>query len=59
VASPPIDSLPGYEIKKMPRLRLTDLSDYEDSQDSFNIGIIADQGHTVAEASFFYRMAIL
>ena len=43
ISAPPKESLPGYEIKKMPPLALTDLQNKGD----INLGAIADYGNAL------------
>lgn len=43
ISSPPTESLPGYEIKKMPALAVTDLAGIKD----IKLGTITDQGNPV------------
>jgi hypothetical protein len=49
ISSPPTESIPGYEIKKMPQLALTDLSE----EGEIKLGNIADHGNSM-ENSFLY-----
>lgn len=43
ISSPPTESLPGYEIKKMPALALTDLAE----EGEIRLGNIADHGNSI------------
>jgi len=43
ISSPPIESLPGYEIKKMPSLALSDLS----NEGEIRLGNITDHGNAI------------
>lgn len=51
VASPPTESLPGYEIKRMPSLSLTD-TPISDKEGSFNLGYITDHGMFLENSPF-------
>ena len=46
IASPPIESIPGYEIQRMPALALTDNSNYF----GMILGSIADHGNPIKNA---------
>ena len=48
IASPPTESLPGYEIKKSPELALTDIT----NNGEIYLGPIADQGRLIKGSSF-------
>jgi len=55
IASPPTESLPGFEIKKMPSLCLTDivtLEDQESPSEDVEVGHIADYGNPIPGSSF-------
>ena len=45
VSSPPVESLPGYEIQKMPALALTDIGD----KSEIVLGSIADHGNPIRD----------
>ena len=49
ISSPPTESLPGYEIKKMPTLALTDLN----GEGEIKLGNITDHGNSIKD-SFLY-----
>jgi hypothetical protein len=51
IASPPIESLPGYEIKRMPSLSLTD-TPISDKEGSFGLGYITDHGMFLENSPF-------
>lgn len=51
IASPPTESLPGYEIKRMPPLSLSDLTS-SSKEGSFQIGKIADYGKPLETSTF-------
>jgi len=46
ISSPPTESLPGYEIKKMPPLALTDLNE----EGEIILGNIADHGNSIKDS---------
>ncbi len=49
IASPPIESIPGYEIQKMPALALTDNT----HSTGIILGDIADHGHPIKNTHIF------
>ncbi|WP_020559640.1 ATP-binding protein [Thiofilum flexile] len=49
VSSPPIESIPGYEIQKMPALALTDISSSAD----LVLGSISDHGNPIQGAHIY------
>lgn len=51
VASPPTESLPGYEIKRMPSLCLTDTV-ISGKEGGFNLGYITDHGMFLKNSPF-------
>lgn len=51
VASPPTESLPGYEIKRMPSLCLTDTV-ISGKEGGFNLGYITDHGMFLENSPF-------
>lgn len=46
ISSPPTESLPGYEVKKMPALALTDLNE----EGEIRLGNIADHGNSIKDS---------
>ncbi len=51
IASPPIESLPGYEIRRIPELSMTD-TQQDTAQQYIKIGRICDYGKAIPDSSF-------
>ncbi|MCZ7611863.1 MAG: DUF87 domain-containing protein [Ignavibacterium sp.] len=51
IASPPIESLPGYEIRRIPNLSMTD-TQLDTAQQHIEIGKICDFGKPIPASSF-------
>lgn len=51
IASPPIESLPGYEIRRIPELSMTD-TQLDSEQQHIEIGKICDYGKPIPASSF-------
>ncbi len=49
VSSPPVESIPGYEIQKMPALALTDIG----SKSEMFLGSIADHGNPIQDTKLY------
>ncbi len=49
ISSPPIESIPGYEIQKMPALALSDIG----SKSEMILGYIADHGNPIHNTKFY------